>query len=397
MSHQLINHSPDLKRLRDEGYAIEVRSGHLILKDVPYLNLNGEVKLGLLVSTLIVSGDKTATPDTHVSYFAGEIPCHEDKSPISKIINQTARLNLGSGLEVDHTFSAKPKDNGGRYLDYYDKMTTYVAILSGPAQVKDLSVTAKTFEVIPSFDDPCFEYIDTATSRASIGAVSDKLHGGKIAIIGLGGTGSYILDQVAKTPVAEIHLFDDDTFLQHNAFRSPGAPSVDELKEKVNKAEYFRRIYSRMKKGIVSHPYRIEGSKVNELKGMSFVFICIDSGEGKRVLVEKLEEFGVNFIDVGMGVYHVDGKLGGILRVTTSTKNMRSHVKEQNRISFQASEANDYSTNIQIADLNALNAILAVIKWKKTLGFYLDFENEHFSTYTLDGNILLNEDKEEEV
>ena len=52
-----------------------------------------------------------------------------------------------------------------------------------------------------------------------------------------------------------------------------------------------------------------------------------------------------------------------------------------------------YSRNIQIAELNALNAALAVIKWKKLLGFYRDLEHEHFNTYTLDGNLIINEDQ----
>ena len=34
--------------------------------------------------------------------------------------------------------------------------------------------------------------------------------GWKVAVIGLGGTGSYLLDALAKCPVAEIHLYDDD-------------------------------------------------------------------------------------------------------------------------------------------------------------------------------------------
>jgi hypothetical protein len=59
------------------------------------------------------------------------------------------------------------------------------------------------------------------------------------------------------------------------------------------------------------------------------------------------------------------------------------------------SENGDYARNIQIADLNALNAILAVIKWKKLFGFYVDFEQEHHSTYTVNGNLLLNEDSGE--
>ncbi len=52
-----------------------------------------------------------------------------------------------------------------------------------------------------------------------------------------------------------------------------------------------------------------------------------------------------------------------------------------------------YDTNIQIADLNALNAALAVIKWKKLCGFYLDLDQEHHSTYTLDGNAMDNEER----
>ena len=68
-----------------------------------------------------------------------------------------------------------------------------------------------------------------------------------MAIVGLGGTGSYILDFLAKTPVQHIHLFDGDRFLQHNAFRSPGAPSLEELQEELSKVGWFQRIYSRMR------------------------------------------------------------------------------------------------------------------------------------------------------
>jgi hypothetical protein len=42
--------------------------------------------------------------------------------------------------------------------------------------------------------------------------------------------------------------------------------------------------------------------------------------------------------------------------------------------------------------VNMLNASLAVIKWKKLAGFYVDYEREHHTTYTLSGNMLLSED-----
>lgn len=215
-----------------------------------------------------------------------------------------------------------------------------------------------------------------------------------VAIVGLGGTGSYTLDLVSKTPAKEIHLFDGDYFLQHNAFRSPGAPPIDELGKKPKKVHYFRNIYSTMRKNIFANDFDIDKSNVEHLRGMDFVFLCVHGGEVKRPIIEKLEEFGIPFVDVGMGVEVVDQQLLGILRVTTSTADKRDHVRDKKRISFSGGRDDGlYSQNIQIADLNALNAALAVIKWKKLFGFYADFEKEHFTTYTIDGNSIANEDK----
>ena len=221
-----------------------------------------------------------------------------------------------------------------------------------------------------------------------IGRLTDRLAEEKIAIVGLGGTGSYVLDLVAKTPVREIRLFDGDEFLQHNAFRSPGAPSIEELRDAPMKVNYLKDIYSRMHRNIIVQPVAIDTNNVNLLTGITFAFICMDGNEAKRLVFEKLEELDVSFVDAGMGLCMEDDSLGGILRVTTSTPTRRDHVR--NRISFASEEDDLYTTNIQVADLNALNATLAVIKWKKIRGFYRDYEDEHHSTYTIDGNMLLN-------
>ena len=246
-------------------------------------------------------------------------------------------------------------------------------------------------------DDPdaVFHYINNASSRAGISGISRKLELPKLAIIGDGGTGAYILDLVAKTPAREIHLYDKDDFLQHNAFRTPGAASIDELKARPKKVHHLADIYSRMHRGIVPHPYNIDASNIHELQDMAFVFVCVDNGAAKRPIVEGLEQMGIPFIDVGMGLEPVDEQLSGILRVTLSTAKQRDHVHSKRRISFAGGDVdNVYARNIQVADLNALNAALAVIKFKKHFGFYCDLENEHFCTYTLDGNVIHNEDTE---
>ncbi len=395
MSRRLIDHSPDLKRLRDEGYDVQAVNGFVIVRDVPYLNGSRQVKRGTVISSLTLAGDVTTRPDTHVALFAGEYPCHADGKPIERIRHTENTTRVCDGLTAAFSFSAKPKPLD-HYENYYDKLSTYVDILSGPVHVIDPSATAKTFPVVDSdSDESVFKYVDTASSRAEITAISRKLEGSRIAIVGLGGTGSYVLDLVAKTPVKEIHLFDGDTFLQHNAFRAPGAASTAELAEKMPKVQYFERIYSKMRSGIVPHAEYATTENITQIGGLDFVFLCME-GKAKRGIVQELEKLKLPFVDVGMGIYVAGDALGGIVRTTTSTPNRREHVWSSQRIPFSnGADANEYDKNIQIADLNALNAALAVIKWKKLLGFYVDQEREHYSTYTIGGNDVDNEDKDE--
>lgn len=390
MSQQLINRSSDLKKIRDNGFEVTIESNYLIIRNIPYVNSSTEINYGVLISELTLTGDRTTRPRNHVVFFQGDYPCHRHGGEIDQIRHSSVEKNLAEGLAVNHSFSNKPKDG---YVDYYHKMTRYIDIISAPAKSLDDSVTAKTFKAIESEDEDCvFKYLDTNSSRAEINVMNDKLKNQKIGIIGLGGTGSYVLDFISKTPVEQIHLFDYDKFVQHNAFRAPGAASFEALESEIGKTEYFKEIYSRIHKNIVSHNTFINSSNVNELNGLDFVFICVDRNEIKELIIQKLIKDKTSFIDVGLGVDVVDEKLRGIIRVTSSTENKRDHVKK--RISFIDREDAEYSSNIQIAELNALNASLAVIKWKKINGFYLDLEKENNSTYTIDVNMLLSNDND---
>ena len=106
--------------------------------------------------------------------------------------------------------------------------------------------------------------------------------------------------------------------------------------------------------------------------------------------MDWLEAHDVPFIDVGMGIEETDGRLGGLLRVTTSLPGRRDQARQ--RIPVPAPERDDYERNIQTADLNALNATLAVIRWKRHLGIYADATEEGFTTYSLTANEIANED-----
>src|SRR5579863_5748914 len=135
MSRQLINRSPDLKRLHDDAYDLEIRSGYLLVREFPYVNSRKEVKYGVLVCKLVLAGDRTARPDDHVAYFIGEHPCHADGSEIAKIKNSSTECRFDDGLVVQHTFSAKPLT--GSYVDYHEKVTTYAGWICAPAEQLD--------------------------------------------------------------------------------------------------------------------------------------------------------------------------------------------------------------------------------------------------------------------
>ncbi len=390
MSHPLIARNVDLRRLLDDGYVVDVQEGYLVLRDIPFVKADKTIARGLLVSTLELAGDATIQPTTHTVFFSGEYPCASDGVAIESFRHVSATTSLGKDLTANHSFSAKPKR--GHYLDYFEKMTTYATLIESHAQKLDPTVTAQTKQIIaPRPDESPFHYLDTASARAGINIVNAKLAEQRIAIVGLGGTGSYVLDFASNTPVREVHLFDGDEFSTHNAFRAPGAPTLDQLRQRPRKVTYFAEIYSRKRRGIIPHEHPIDEKTVDTMRDMSFAFLCMDNGPTKGLLVSKLEEFRIPFVDVGMGLYQTGTSLGGILRVTTSVEGRRDTARKN--IPTQKEDApNEYDKNIQIAELNALNAAFAVVKWKKLFGFYLDQEQEQFTSYTIGCNLLVSED-----
>lgn len=391
MSQKLFSRNEDLQRLRTDGYFVQiVDEKYLVLRQVPYVNSRREVALGTLVTSLELAGDITRKPiSDHVVFFDGEFPC-DAQGKAMNLGSAGQRRELAPGLFVTHSFSQKPD---GGYADYHHKMTTYHAMLAAPARVVDPSIKPRQFAA-PQDDDPesIFEYPDTASGRSGTAVLAALLRQEVVALVGLGGTGTYILDKVAKTPVPEIRLFDSDEFLNHNAFRAPGAPSLQELREAPRKVHYFKAMYSRMHRGIIAHPVKLGPDNIQLLDGVTFAFIAMDDGPDKLAVIEKLEAIGAAFIDVGMGLTLEELSLGGILRATLSIPGRREVVRK--RVSFAAKEAGGvYETNIQVADLNSLNADLAVIKWKKLRGYYRDLEKELHSSYTTDGNMLVNCDR----
>jgi molybdopterin/thiamine biosynthesis adenylyltransferase len=387
MSTAPLAHDPDLSRLLDDGYDVVVQAGHLIVRQIPYVTQARTVEYGFLAYPVTRSGDRIVSDTDHRIWFGGSTPCDEHGRKLPPV-NPEARA-IADGLQAQFMLSCKPGPDG--YPDQYMKVTAYAHIVADQAQAIDPSVTPTPGAAWQETDDGSpFAYRDTATSRAGLTAVNRRFRGNRIAIIGLGGSGGYILDQIAKTEVDSILLVDGDTFDNHNVFRAPGAASIDTLRDRPNKADYFATLYSNTHRGVTACAQYLDEDNLAVLDGATFVFLASDDAAGKPVIMDWLEARNVPFIDVGMGIEEVDGRLSGLLRVTASLPGRRSPARR--RIPPPAPERDDYGRNIQTADLNALNAILAVIRWKRYLGIYADATDESHATYSLITNEIACED-----
>src|SRR5438270_7859345 len=96
--------SPDLQRLRDEGYEVSVIDDHLVLSHVPFLTAEHKVAYGQLISTLAHVEGVTTAPDTHAAYFSGGTPHDAHSGQPLKIIIGNGPIKLTLNLTADHTF-----------------------------------------------------------------------------------------------------------------------------------------------------------------------------------------------------------------------------------------------------------------------------------------------------
>ena len=397
MSALLIARDPSISPLIDEGYEVAIRNNHLLVLNVPYVNAEKKVRRGILVCNLGQAFSPLGAPPHHQAWFVGDIPCYASGQEIEALIFQRGPLALWDGFTASVFFSNKPHGIS-QFATYADKMLHYIGLIEAQAGVIEPRVTARTRKAF-SFSDSTsvFKYDDMASVRASIVAVTDRLKSEKIGLVGLGGTGSYILDLVAKTPVEEIHLFDGDQFEIHNAFRAPGAASVDDLQRKLAKVEYFAERYAPMRNGIVSHNCLITEDNLCLLDGMDFVFVAVDSGPARRLICQHLQNVGIPFIDVGMDLQMNQEAIGlhGMFRVTLSTPEQQEHFFECVP-TFDDPDEDLYRSNIQVADMNMCNAAHAVICWKQYRHFYMEHRRPHHRVYTVfDQRLHLNVTPEE--
>jgi hypothetical protein len=97
-----------------------------------------------------------------------------------------------------------------------------------------------------------------------------------------------------------------------------------------------------------------------------------------------------------MGLNRKHGPLSGMVRMTYFSVEDGQRVRDM-RLAELADTPDDlYRTNIQISELNALNASLAVIRFKQLRGFYFEDEPNYHLVFGIGDLKTIGETKSDE-
>jgi molybdopterin/thiamine biosynthesis adenylyltransferase len=124
----------------------------------------------------------------------------------------------------------------------------------------------------------------------------------RIGIVGLGGTGSVVAQQLAHLGISNFILIDPDTVEETNLNRLVGASQADVGETKVAVAERQIKLLSNH-----SDVKTIRGNVLDEgvaqyLKGMDFIFCCTDSQASRAVVNQLAYQYLVPTIDIGVSI-----------------------------------------------------------------------------------------------
>jgi len=221
---------------------------------------------------------RTAYTRIRSSLLHGSIVFPEDNSPIGRVwLDETVNLPLDRIRVVGDRFRIYDVDNdSGQIPEFFDR------------QVRAFG--------------------------ADIQRLLARLH---VAVVGCGGTGSAVCEQLIRLGVGTLSIFDPQTFAVSNVNRVYGSSTRD---DRVPKVDLLRRLAEHIGVGtkinsIHDSVYREHVAK--QLREADFIFGCTDEDAARGILSQIAVRYAIPVIDVGVLIDSEDQRIKSVTgRVT---------------------------------------------------------------------------------
>ena len=212
----------------------------------------------------------------------------------------------------------------------------------------------------------------------------------RVAIVGLGGGGSHIAQQLAHLGVGNYRLIDPQQIEDSNLNRLVGGTQAD-VKSETPKVEIARRQILSIRPWANVETAQLEWQAADDLiKDAHVVFGCVDGYRQRMYLESAARRFGVPYIDIGMDVTEVEpghfAIAGQMILSVPGGPCMRClGFLTQDRLDREENTYGDAGINPQVVWTNGTLASVAVGAVVKLITPWFDDPRE-FEWLELDGN-----------
>lgn len=374
------------------GFRVRRGADAIVLEDVPCLLADGGIGSCRIeksydsasgTPTDAIGGAPHGVRVTVTTGHGGQV-FQADGAPIGNLIRGDGES--WSDISIKRGSADSPEDDASAS----DVVHRYVKQIVGAVSAK-----GQQEDAFPVNRGP-FKIPNTFEARAGVGPMQDAIRDQRIAVIGLGGTGAYLLDLLAKTPVAEIHLCDSDELDWHNFMRAPGAPTSEEIasqrQARLEKVDYYLAKYMPLRDGIQRHAVRVadqaEFAEFLSAQTIDFAFVSIDQrtecdSPRQDEVYAALSRANVPFIDSGVSITLENDQVQGA--VTTSSYEGGSLDWQQGIPNARVEGDFLGYRNVQLPEVNALAASLAVMEWRRRTGQYVSEAQSFLHKFRLEG------------
>lgn len=251
---------------------------------------------------------------THPGHRSAPFPSLRDRQ-VDELLDEPFRIRSAMELYGTIILAGTPRQ---------PRFTGQVSRESEPRPIDNLLEVGDRVRLIPAGEPETTRFerdLFDRNVRAFGGAVQDALSGLAVAVVGAGGTGSAVAEQLIRLGVRTLTVFDPDTLSMSNVTRVYGSTPSDVGRKKVDLlAEHLLRIAPDAQIRTVSSPI-INEAAARRLIGSDVVFGCTDDNAGRLVLSRFASYLLAVVIDCGVLLSsNADGSLSGIdARVTVLT------------------------------------------------------------------------------
>lgn len=169
-------------------------------------------------------------------------------------------------------------------------------------EIDRLWITGSRFALVQNWSRPAAaagEMFDRSI-RAFGGAIQSALGQLRVAIVGCGGTGSAVIEQLVRLGVRRLRLFDPKALTGSNVTRVYGSTQRDIGRAKVDvAASHVARIAPDAQVEVHARPITHEGA-ARHLTDVDVIFGCTDDNAGRLVLSRIASYFMTPVIDCGV-------------------------------------------------------------------------------------------------